>query len=199
MLALPASWDPVAADDTGRIERIQLAGAGPSTTVTVVLSRPLAYDVRMLDGDAAHENTRRLVLDFAEATLAPDAAKPIQVGNALVRQIRTGQFNARTARVVLELARDATHAVDASQSPPQVTIALAGPAAAGAPATGTVAPAPPATAAGSDPSPPPAVAAEASQPAAVPAAAATEPSKTPPRTIPIRARGRRPYSLMYSR
>ncbi len=153
-----------AGEAVGRIERIELKADGPSTKVIIMLSRPLAFDVHVFEGDAARKSARRLVLDFADTTLAPEATKPIEVTNDLLRQIRTGQFNARTARIVLDLASDATHSVDAFESPPHVTIALAGPGTVGKPATD---------------------ASDAPNPTAG--------------TIPTQARGRRPYSLNYSR
>jgi N-acetylmuramoyl-L-alanine amidase len=154
-----------AADEgAGRIERIDLKGDGSSTKVIIMLSRPIAFDVRVLDGDAAQKTARRLVLDFGNTTLAPEVTKPIDVGNALLRQVRTGQFNAETARIVLELTREATHSVEAFESPPHVTIALAGPGSMGAPSTG---------------------ASDAPKPSA--------------KTIPIRARWRKPYSLLFPR
>jgi N-acetylmuramoyl-L-alanine amidase len=177
MLALlAAGMRAHAADEAaGRIERIELKADGSSTKVIVMLSRPLAFDVQVLDGDAARKSARRLVLDFANTTLAPEATKPIEVANDLLRQIRPGQFNARTARIVLDLASGATHSVDAFESPPHVTIALAGTATGGTPSTaGTAA-------------------------AGTPSTGAAEASKATARTIPIKARGRRPYSLNYSR
>ena len=153
-----------AAEAAGRIERIELKADGPSTKVIIMLSRPLAFDVHVLDGDATRKSARRLVLDFADTTLAPAATTPIEVTNDLLREIRTGQFNARTARIVLDLASDTTHSVDAFESPPHVTISLAGTGTVGRPATD---------------------ASEAPKPTAL--------------TIPVRARGRRPYSLNYSR
>lgn len=198
-----------AADDaTGRIESIELKTEGPSTKVVIMLSRPLAFDVHVLDGDAAKKSARRLVLDFAHTTLAPEASKPIDVANDLVRQIRPGQFKAETARIVLDLASDATHSVDAFESPPHVTVALASKSTAGTsplgvldakpslgmlPAGSADAAKPTAdthSAAASDPPKPTAGALSA---------ATTEASKPAARTIPIRARGRRPYSLLYAR
>ncbi len=114
-----------ATDSPGRIERIDLKGDGSATKVFIMLSRPLPFAVHVLDGDAARKTARRLVIDFDDATLAPDAAAPLKVGNGLVQAIRTGQFKASTARIVLDLANDATHAVDAYETPPHVTIAIA--------------------------------------------------------------------------
>ncbi len=189
-LALLAAGANVRAADeaAGRIESIQLKTDGPSTKVIIMLSRPLAFDVHVLDGDASRKSARRLVLDFADAALAPAATKPIEVANDLLRQIRPGQFDAKTARIVLDLARDTTHSVEAFDSPPHVTIALGGPATAGTAAPGASDAPPPAAATGASGAPPP--------PAAT---GASEVPKTTARTIPIRARGRRPYSLLYSR
>jgi N-acetylmuramoyl-L-alanine amidase len=179
-----------AADDAaGRIERIELKADGSSTKVIVMLSRPLAFDVHVLDGDAAKKSARRLVLDFADTTLAPDATKPIEVANDLLRQIRPGQFNAKTARIVLDLANDTAHSVDAFESPPHVTIALTGTATtAGTPATDASDASNPTASTGASEAPKPAV-----------STGASEAPKATARTIPIRARGRRPYSLNYSR
>lgn len=188
------------AETAGRVEHVQLDGEGTSTKVTIALSRPLEYDVQVLNGDAAGKSARRLVLDFKDATLAPGAAKPLAVSNDVIHQVRTGQFNAKTARIVLELVSDVPHRVDVSASPPQVTIAFGGGTNAGA--------APPSTAEAPKPvaavaAPVEAVAAPiaAPPPASTPpvAAAATEGTKQPPRNIPIRARGRRPYTLNYWR
>jgi hypothetical protein len=98
---------------------------GAATKIFIMLSRPLAFDVRVLDGEAARKSARRLVLDFANATLAPQALTPIEVDDSRLRQIRPGQFTASTARIVLDLASGTQHTVDAYETPPHVTIALA--------------------------------------------------------------------------
>jgi hypothetical protein len=133
VLALLAAggFEGATADATGRIERIQLKTERDATKVIVMLSRPLAFDVRVLDAEA-QKSTRRLVLDFANATLAPEVVPPIAVEDGFVRQIRTGQFTATTARIVLDLASDTKHSVEAYESPPHVTIAIAAPMRAGA-------------------------------------------------------------------
>lgn len=198
LMLLTVGLRAYAADDLGRIEHIELQGEGPSTKVVIALSRPREFNVQVLAGDPAKKSVRRLVLDFANTTLAPDAAKPIATANELVRQIRPGQFNARTARIVLDLGSDATHSVDAVESPPQVTIALAGAATTdAAPTAGTTkvetAPAGAGTTVETAP-----VVAETTTKVAAPSAVAAEASKpTAVRPIPIRARGRRPYSLNY--
>jgi len=136
----------------GRIERVRYEADGSSTRVIIMLSRPVPYEVRVLGGESTRKSERRVVLDFSNATLAPTATSPIGVENGLLQQIRTGQFTARTARVVLDLASITKHSVEAYEDPPRVVIDIAGTATSAAP---TVAAAPPAAA----PEPPPARAA----------------------------------------
>lgn len=110
----------------GKIERVRYEADGRSTRVIIMLSRPVPFEVRVLGGEASRKSERRVVLDFSNATLGPGAAEPIGVENGLLQQIRTGQFTARTARVVLDLASVTKHTVDAYESPPRVVIDIAG-------------------------------------------------------------------------
>lgn len=115
-----------AAARPGRIERVRYEADGSSTRVIIMLSRPVPFEVRVLGGEASRKTERRIVLDFSNATLGPGAADPIGVENGLLQQIRTGQFTARTARVVLDLASVTKHTVDAYEDPPRVVIDIAG-------------------------------------------------------------------------
>ncbi len=67
-----------------------------------------------------------MVLDFSNAKLGEDAVQPIGVEDGLLKQIRTGQFNARTARVVLDLASVTGHHVEMLDDPPRVVVDIAG-------------------------------------------------------------------------
>jgi hypothetical protein len=195
-LALIAVALPSHAADAGRIEGIRVEGAGPATKVVITLSRPLEYDVQVLGGDATGKSARRLVLDFSDSTLGPAATKPIEATSGVVRLVRTGQFNAKTARVVVELASDTPHTVEAATSPAEVTIAFGGAANSTTDIPAAQPPPPPAAAAEAAAAPKPAVEASSASNATAGLAAAPRPT---PRAIPIRARGRRPYTLNYSR
>lgn len=127
-------------DEPGRIERIELKTEAAATKVIVMLSRPLAFDVAVLDGEASRQTGRRLVLDFDDTTLAPAVTAPVKVDDGFVRQVRTGTPAAGKARIVLDLASGTTHTVEAYETPPHVTIAIraaSGEAPAAAPAVGT--------------------------------------------------------------
>src|SRR6185436_14640342 len=110
----------------GRIERVRYEADGSTTRVIVMLSRPLPFEVHVYAGDANRKSARRLVLDFSNATLGEGATAPIGVENGLLQQIRTGQFTARTARVVLDLASITKHTVEAWEDPPRVVIDIVG-------------------------------------------------------------------------
>ena len=113
-----------AAEAPGRIESIQLKADGAATKVIIMLSRPLPFEVHVLDGEPARKTARRLVLDFDDTTLGPETLAPIKVEKGLVQQVRTGQPTATKARVVLDLARNAKHDVQAYESPPHVNVAI---------------------------------------------------------------------------
>ncbi|MEB2284036.1 MAG: hypothetical protein B6D46_01985 [Polyangiaceae bacterium UTPRO1] len=173
-LALAALCTVAAAADAtaaavrpGRIERVRYEARDDSTRVIIMLSRPLPFEVRVLGGDSARKSQRRVVLDFSNATLAPAATAPIGVENGFLQQVRTGQFNARTARVVLDLASITKHSVDAYESPPRVVIDIAG------------RPAPPASVAAAGAAAPGPASAPASPPTDRQAARSTPPADQP--------------------
>ncbi len=91
-----------------------------------MLSRPVPFEVHVYAGEPSRKTARRVVLDFSNATLGPGASTPVGVENGLLQQIRTGQFTARTARVVLDLASISKHSIDAYEDPPRVVIDIAG-------------------------------------------------------------------------
>lgn len=115
-----------AAAAPARIERIRYTADGGSARVVVILSRRVPHQVLVLAGEQARGSERRLVLDFSNARLGPGAVQPIGVEDGLLKQIRTGQFTARTARVVLDLASITGHKVWTQDDPPRVVVDIVG-------------------------------------------------------------------------
>jgi N-acetylmuramoyl-L-alanine amidase len=184
------------AERPGRIERVRYEADDRSTRVIITLSRPIPFYVRLMNGEAARKSERRMVLDFSNATLGPGATSPVGVENGILQQIRTGQFNARTARVVLDLASVTKHTVDAFEDPPRVVIDIAGTPISGTPTTETVASAPAPASAAPPPSstapeparrPPPADAGALATQSAAPAKAPPRPAAEPERAKVARA------------
>ncbi|HEY2386693.1 MAG TPA: AMIN domain-containing protein, partial [Candidatus Binatia bacterium] len=115
-----------------RVERVRYQADQQSTRVIVLLSRSVPYEVTVLPGEPSRGSERRVVLDFSNAKLSEDAMQAIGVEDGLLKQIRTGQFTARTARVVLDLASVTGHHVTTLDDPPRVVVDIAGkPTAAG--------------------------------------------------------------------
>lgn len=129
-LGLIAPHVRAADEGPGRIERIDLKTEAAATKVIIMLSRPLPFHVSVLGGEDARKTAKRLVLDFDHTTLAAEVSAPIEVGDGLVQQVRTGQPEPGKARIVVDLTQDAAHTVEPYESPPHVTVAIGGAAAA---------------------------------------------------------------------
>jgi N-acetylmuramoyl-L-alanine amidase len=106
------------------VERIRYVGTVSYSRVVIDLSRPSTYRVQLVPADAQAEAPIRVVLDVDGAKIGVEAKEPLNVGDALLRRIRTGQFSDETARVVLDLARDANYRVFSLPDPYRLVIDL---------------------------------------------------------------------------
>src|SRR6266481_1112172 len=122
----PAARLPAPAADAATVERVRYVADEQSTRVVVMLSRSVPYEVTVLPGERSRGSERRVVLDFSNATLGAEAQAPIGVEDGLLKRIRTGQFTARTARVVLDLSSVTGHHVEALDDPPRIVVDIAG-------------------------------------------------------------------------
>ena len=127
-LAVLAAWAVLSgrgdAGAPGFVERIRYVGTVNYSRVVIDLSRPSPYRVQLVPADAAAEVPTRVVVDVDDAKVGVEAKEPLTVGDALLRRIRTGQFTATTARVVLDLARDAEYRVFSLPDPYRLVIDL---------------------------------------------------------------------------
>jgi N-acetylmuramoyl-L-alanine amidase len=73
------------------------------------VSRPVRYEVGRLPEDAAKGLPPRIYVDIAGTKLALDSNEPINVPDSSVRQVRVGQFNQDTVRIVLDLTSLRAH------------------------------------------------------------------------------------------
>jgi N-acetylmuramoyl-L-alanine amidase len=105
-----------------QVERVRYESDGGHTRVVIVLSRAVPHEVRVLPGDPVRGSGERLVVDFSNARLGPAARVPIGAENGVLQRIRTGQFTARTARVVLDLGAKSMHEVTGFDDPARVVI-----------------------------------------------------------------------------
>jgi N-acetylmuramoyl-L-alanine amidase len=108
------------------VERIRYIGTVSYSRVVVDLSGPAEYRVLpvLAEGTSAPQN--RLVVDVAAAKVGPEAREPLEVGDSMLRSIRTGQHTLQTARIVLDLARDAEARAFLLSDPYRLVIDLKG-------------------------------------------------------------------------
>jgi N-acetylmuramoyl-L-alanine amidase len=105
--ALAATTAPATPQAGFVVERIRYIGTVSYSRVVVDLSGPAEYRVLPVSADRRSAPPNRLVVDVAGAKVGPEAREPLEVGDSMLRSIRTGQYTLETARIVLDLAQDA--------------------------------------------------------------------------------------------
>lgn len=108
---------PAAADQfpTPAIENIRHVSVPGYTRVIVTLSAKVDYRHFKLAAD--RDQPSRIVVDFSPARIEATAQAPTPVRDGLLENIRTGQFAADTARVVLDLERAGSYTAFPLYSP----------------------------------------------------------------------------------
>lgn len=108
---------PAAADQSPdpAIKEIRHVSVPGYTRVIVTLSARADYEHFQLA--AAHDQPSRIVVDFSPARIEATAQAPTPVRDGLLENIRTGQFAADTARVVLDLERAGSYTAFPLYSP----------------------------------------------------------------------------------
>lgn len=71
------------------------------TRVVIKASRPVKYTDSLIE--ETQNTPRRLSIDFKKSYIDPRYRSPVPIKNGLLRRIRTGQYNADTVRVVLDI------------------------------------------------------------------------------------------------
>jgi N-acetylmuramoyl-L-alanine amidase len=112
------------------VERIRYIGTASYGRVVVDLSGSPQYRVLPVSADGKSTPPDRLVVDVAAAKIGPEARAPLEVGDSMLRGIRTGQYTLDTARIVLDLASDLEARTFLLSDPYRLVIDLKGKAAA---------------------------------------------------------------------
>jgi len=108
------------------VERIRYISTVSYSRVLVDLSGPVQYHVEAVNADGSAAPPDRLVIDFAEAKIGPEAREPLEVRDEVLRGIRTGQYSNDTARIVLDLARSVDARVFVLSDPHRLIVDLTG-------------------------------------------------------------------------
>ena len=104
--------DPSGAFASGEVARLTAVRVVPSengTRVLMEVSRPVRYEVGRLPEDGARGLPPRIYVDIAGTKLAMESLEPINVQDGGLKQIRVGQFNSDTVRVVLDMSASRDH------------------------------------------------------------------------------------------
>jgi N-acetylmuramoyl-L-alanine amidase len=73
------------------------------TRIVLDLSSEVKYEAHILEEDHSRGLPSRIYVDLSGARLAMDDARPIEIQDGLLRQVRVGQFGPDVVRVVLDM------------------------------------------------------------------------------------------------
>ncbi len=94
------------------------------TRIVIRASAPVHYVTRLLEKNGSQP--RRLFIDLSQSYIAPRFRSPIPIEDGLLRQVRTGQFNDDTVRVVLDIESISDYKVFSLNDPFRVIIDVHG-------------------------------------------------------------------------
>ncbi len=179
--ATPAAH-PVARDnhDLPAVTSLRHWSTPTYTRVVLSLERPVPYKTTLLSiEEKEQDKPRRLYLDLKGARVAAGAAKPVAIGDGLLRSARADQMNGDSVRLALDIQSLGSYKVFTLDNPFRVVVDCFAHAAAPAPA---------------QPSPPaPALAERAPAPSASPAVPAAPPEPERAEKVPAKEAKAQPH------
>jgi len=105
-----------------RLEGVRTWSAENYTRVVLDLDHLTPFQAKTLPADSAADRPPRIFLDVAQTRQSASCAAQAPVLDGLVRQVRVGQFDQDTVRVVLDLDGPATYRVFPLDSPPRLVL-----------------------------------------------------------------------------
>ncbi len=94
------------------------------TRVVIRTTAPVHYSTSLLEKDG--DQPRRLYIDFSQSYIPPELRSPIPIEDGLLQQVRTGQFNDSTVRVVLDIESISDYKVFSLNDPFRVVVDVRG-------------------------------------------------------------------------
>ena len=119
-------FDEIKSGATARLTAIRFLSADRNTRVFLEVSQPVRYEVGRLPEDAAKGVPPRIYVDIAGTKLAMESQAPIYVQDSAIKQIRVGQFNQDTVRVVLDMTSASEHSAFLLPEPFRVVLDIQG-------------------------------------------------------------------------
>ena len=108
------------------LEHVHHTSVQEYTRVVLTLSGETRHRIFTLPADPASRRPPRIVIDFSSAGLGARMPRRIPIHNGLLKQVRTGQFDPTTVRVVLDVERLDEHRAFALYAPYRLVIDIRG-------------------------------------------------------------------------
>jgi N-acetylmuramoyl-L-alanine amidase len=103
---------------------VQYWSSADYTRVVIRASGQVHYSASLLEKDG--DQPRRLYIDFSQSHILPELRTPIPIEDGLLKQVRTGQFNKSTVRVVLDIESISDYKIFSLNDPFRVVIDVRG-------------------------------------------------------------------------
>jgi N-acetylmuramoyl-L-alanine amidase len=130
----PFSESNINDGEPAHLTGVRLLSSDNYTRVLMEVTQPVRYVVGRLPEDAAKGLPPRIYVDISGAKIALDSPPPITVQDSLIKQIRVGQFDQDTVRVVVEMTSLTEHSAFLLPEPFRVVLEFPGNKAATLPA-----------------------------------------------------------------
>ncbi len=94
------------------------------TRIVIRASAPVHYKTSLLEKN--DNQPRRIYLDFSQSYIPPKFRSPVPIQDGLLKQVRTGQFNDTTVRVVLDIESISDYKIFNLKDPFRVVVDVRG-------------------------------------------------------------------------
>ncbi len=110
--------------DLVNLQPVQHWSSNDYTRIVIRASAPVHYKTSLLEKN--DNQPRRLYIDFDQSYIPPEARSPVPIEDGLLKQVRTGQFDDTTVRVVLDIESISDYKIFSLKDPFRVIIDVRG-------------------------------------------------------------------------
>lgn len=103
---------------------VQYWSSNDYTRIVISASAPVHYTARLLEKN--NNQPRRLFLDFNQSHISPKFRSPVPIEDGLLKQVRTGQLDDSTVRVVLDIESISDYKIFNLKDPFRVVVDVRG-------------------------------------------------------------------------
>ncbi len=103
---------------------VQYWSSNDYTRVVIRASGPVHFSSDLLEKNT--DNPRRLYIDFHQSHIPPQYRMPVPIEDGLLRQVRSGQYNDATVRVVLDIESISDYKIFSLSDPFRVVVDVHG-------------------------------------------------------------------------